>query len=303
MSVPKAERATPEAEGPARGHVSPRPGGAAPQGSTSARAYTDLEKETIGLRLARMVLASDAEKMIDLRAQHGVGADAMDKLKQFYELKVSAGAEPDRVTLEPSEISLAMSTPDFFLVVVSGVEGVNAQPRVRVIVDPTTQLRMVETSQVRLEGVKNSHSLIRPEAGRTANLGAGGVSVVLGGPQRRSPWSTIAARRAPLTSCALGLGVHRDAAQRAARTYWDDFDAMAATQPINRGLVAGDYEAMPAHRPGSDHRRRPRPVADLAANRTAGPRYQLCGLDVHRSGGAPLQPVRSMSENSRGFAR
>lgn len=143
-----------------RGHVSPRPGGAAPQGSTSARAYTDLEKETIGLRLARMVLASDAEEMIDLRAQHGVGADAMDKLKQFYELKVSAGAEPDRVTLEPSEISLAMSTPDFFLVVVSGVEGVEAQPRVRVIVDPTTQLRMVETSQVRLEGVKNSHSLV-----------------------------------------------------------------------------------------------------------------------------------------------
>lgn len=158
---PKSGKGGPGGRRPrARGHVSPRTGGAAPQGSTSARAYTDLEKETIGLRLARMVLASDAEEMIDLRAQHGVGADAMDKLKQFYELKVSAGAEPDRVTLEPSEISLAMSTPDFFLVVVSGVEGVEAQPRVRVIVDPTTQLRMVETSQVRLEGVKNSHSLV-----------------------------------------------------------------------------------------------------------------------------------------------
>jgi hypothetical protein len=138
----------------------PRLGGAAPQSHTSPRNYTDLEKETLGLRLARMVLASDAENMIDLRAQHGVGADAVDELRQFYELKVSAGVEPDRITLEDAEIRRAMSTPDFFLVVVSGVEGAKATPRVRVIVDPRTQLRMVETSAIRYEGVRQSHSLV-----------------------------------------------------------------------------------------------------------------------------------------------
>lgn len=107
-----------------------------------------------------MVLASDAERMIDLRAQHGVGADARDELSQFYELKVYAGAEPDRVTLEDAQLRRAMSTPDFFLVVVSGVEGVDATPRVRVIVDPHIQLHMVETSAVRFDGVRRSHSLV-----------------------------------------------------------------------------------------------------------------------------------------------
>jgi hypothetical protein len=38
--------------------------------------------------------------MRDLRAQHGVGADAVDALERFFELKVYAGAEPDRIMLE-----------------------------------------------------------------------------------------------------------------------------------------------------------------------------------------------------------
>ena len=138
----------------------PKPGGATPQSRTGIRGYSDLDKETLGYELACMVLASDADDMIDLRAQHGVGADAVNKLRQFFELKVYAGAEPDVITLEPSQISRAMSTPDFFLVVVSGVEGGEARPKVRVIVDPIGQLGMVQTSQVRFDGVRNSHSLV-----------------------------------------------------------------------------------------------------------------------------------------------
>lgn len=53
-----------------------------------------------------------------------------------------------------------MSTPDFFLVVVSGVEGENALPRVRVIVDPLGQLAMTETSSVSFTGVRASQSLV-----------------------------------------------------------------------------------------------------------------------------------------------
>lgn len=98
--------------------------------------------------------------MIDLRAQRGVGADAIDELRQFFELKVYAGAEPDQIRLEDSEIRRAMSTPDFFVVVVSSVEGVNASPKVRVIADPLTQLQMVESSEVRFKGVRASHSLV-----------------------------------------------------------------------------------------------------------------------------------------------
>ena len=138
----------------------PRAGKGAPQGNAPPRDYTDLDKETVGLELARKVLGSDAEAMIDLRAQRGVGADAIDELRQFFELKVYAGAEPDQIRLEDSEIRRAMSTSDFFVVVVSNVEGKDAKPKVRVIADPLTQLRMVESSEVRFSGIRTSHSLV-----------------------------------------------------------------------------------------------------------------------------------------------
>jgi hypothetical protein len=138
----------------------PNRGGAAPRERSTHRAYSDLEKERLGLELVRRVLGSNDQDMIDLRAQHGVGADAVDELSQYYELKVSAGPEPDEIVLEDSQIRRAMSTDDFFLVVVSGLEGANATPKVRVIVNPLSQLRMSERSQVRFAGVRQSHSLV-----------------------------------------------------------------------------------------------------------------------------------------------
>ena len=42
-------------------------------------------------------------------------------MKRYYELKVSAGPEPDVVTLTDSEVQRALTTPDFFLVVVANV--------------------------------------------------------------------------------------------------------------------------------------------------------------------------------------
>jgi hypothetical protein len=148
-------RVQPAAELPA-----PRSGGAAPQARTTAPSYTAGSREAVGLDLVRKVLASDADEMRDLRAQHGVGADAIDALERFFELKVYAGDEPDRITLEESQIRRAMSTPDFFLVVVSGVESQRAAPRVRVIVDPLRQLTMTESSSVGFTGVRDSMSLV-----------------------------------------------------------------------------------------------------------------------------------------------
>jgi len=153
----------------------PRPGGAAPRERTSRRDYTDLEKETIGLELVRRVLGGSAKEIVDLRAQHGVGADAVDELRQFYELKVAAGAEPGEILLEDSQIRRALSTKDFFLVIVSGVEGAAATSRVRVIVNPVGQLRMSERSQVRFGGIRQSLSLVydlRPGADAGPDDGA-----------------------------------------------------------------------------------------------------------------------------------
>jgi hypothetical protein len=108
----------------------------------------------------RRVLGSDADQIADLRAQHGVGADAVDELDQFYELKVSAGPEPDRVTLTDSEVQRALTEPGFFLVVVSEVEGSRACPKVRIIVDPLKQLHPADTGSVTLTGVREARSLL-----------------------------------------------------------------------------------------------------------------------------------------------
>ena len=53
-----------------------------------------------------------------------------------------------------------MSTPDFFLVIVSHVEGEKAKPKVRVIAEPVRQLHMTETSSVSFTGVRTSQSLV-----------------------------------------------------------------------------------------------------------------------------------------------
>ena len=130
-----------------------------PRSWTLVRGYTDLDRETVGLELARKVLSSEHGDIVDLRAERGVGADAMDELKRFYELKVSAGGEPNEVTLTFAEWQRAKSSPGFFLVVVSGVEGVESKPSLRIIPRPLDQLDERESGDVKLSGVRHAKSL------------------------------------------------------------------------------------------------------------------------------------------------
>ena len=139
--------------------VEPKPGDGGPRSRSPIRLYTDSEKEEVGLELLRKLLSSDVEEIVDIRAQHGVGADAIDKLKNFYELKISAGAEPDYVSMTAAEVKRARTTPGFFLVVISGIEGVDAQPKARVIVDPLSQLLPTSSGSITLSGVRNATSL------------------------------------------------------------------------------------------------------------------------------------------------
>ena len=130
-----------------------------PRGRTPLRGYSDLERETVGLELVRKVLSSDHEDIVDLRTQRGVGADAMDELEQFYELKVSAGGEPDEVTLSNAEWQRAKISPSFFLVLVSGVEGAGSRPSVRIIPRPLDQLKQRVSGNIRLSGVRHAKSV------------------------------------------------------------------------------------------------------------------------------------------------
>ncbi|MEV4511750.1 hypothetical protein AB0K00_22595 [Dactylosporangium sp. NPDC049525] len=85
------------------------------RGASSIGTVQDLEKETLGLDLVRRYLGATRTTW-SICAQHGVDADAIDDLRQFYEIKVPAGAEPDHVTLEDTQIRRALSTDKFFLV-------------------------------------------------------------------------------------------------------------------------------------------------------------------------------------------
>ena len=139
-----------------------------PRSRTPLRGYSDQERETVGFELARKVLSSDHENIVDLRAQRGVGADAMDELERFYELKVSAGGEPNEVTLTSAEWQRAIGSPDFFLVVVSGVEGVESRPSVRIIPRPLDQLDQSVSGTVKLSGVRCAKSVTFEFAPREA---------------------------------------------------------------------------------------------------------------------------------------
>ena len=128
----------------------------APRNRTSVPTYTSLDRESVGMKLLEILMSSDDVDIVDLRAQHRVGADATHSTNTFYELKVFAGAEPDQVTLTNSEVRRAMSTPDFFLIVVSEIEGVDARPKVRVFADPLKQLRQTHNGSITLSGVKSA---------------------------------------------------------------------------------------------------------------------------------------------------
>ena len=142
------------------GLANPRAGVPSPRNSTPLAGYSGLDREDVGLGFVKKVLGSDGKDIVDLRAQRGVGADAVDDMKNFYELKVSAGTEPDQVTLTNAEVQRALTTPNFFLVIVSDVEGTNARPTVRVIVDPLKQLQTTDRGSITLSGVRSAKSLI-----------------------------------------------------------------------------------------------------------------------------------------------
>jgi hypothetical protein len=138
----------------------PRPGSAVPQQHTPPRPYTTADQEKVALDLVRHALAGDQEWLRDLRAQHGLGADAVDGLERFYELKAYGGAEPDAVQLTPAEFRRATESDDFFLVVVSCLEAGTGPVSVRIVPQPLQQLTWRTSGNVTVSGVRGAQSLV-----------------------------------------------------------------------------------------------------------------------------------------------
>lgn len=114
--------------------------------------FTSEEREEIGVRLVRLVLGGDEKDIVDIRHQRNVGADAVDDLENFYELKVYSGKIPDDIPLTSAEYLRAQETEGFFLVLVGNVEDGEGIPEVLIITDPIGQLTTRPAGSVRLTG-------------------------------------------------------------------------------------------------------------------------------------------------------
>ncbi len=137
-----------------------RPKAKRPPGAGSApRNYTQEEQESLGAEICRWVLGLDDNEIIDIRNQHNVGADAVDQLDNFYEYKVHAGAIPDVIRLEPSQIERARTTSNFFLIVIGNLQAGAGDPEVRIITSPLDQLTLQPTTSVQFAGVLAAKAL------------------------------------------------------------------------------------------------------------------------------------------------
>jgi hypothetical protein len=128
-------------------------------GGRGAPNYTDEERQAVGIQLVRRVLGADEQEVIDIRHQRNVGADAVDKLRNFYELKVHSGKIPDDISLTRAEYLRANETEDFFLVLVGNVEEGESDPEILIISDPLNQLTMRPSGSVSLSGVRKANAL------------------------------------------------------------------------------------------------------------------------------------------------
>jgi hypothetical protein len=99
-------------------------------------------------------------EVADLRRRRGVGADAIDELRQCFEIKMSSGSEiPSEITLTPNEIERARTDPDFFLAVVAGLEEGVGELRVRFIFDPLGRLPLRLRNDLTFGGVRQAEAL------------------------------------------------------------------------------------------------------------------------------------------------
>jgi signal transduction histidine kinase len=66
------------------------------------------------MALVKRVLGGDQAEIADIRDQHNVGADAVDDLDDYFELKVHGEAIPDTVRLQDSQVQRALTTDGYF---------------------------------------------------------------------------------------------------------------------------------------------------------------------------------------------
>lgn len=134
---------------------------AGPSAKGPIRHWTEEEKERLGFEILAATLKSiDGVHLSDFRALRRIGADSLDDLRRYFELKVHVGALPDEVRLEPSEMErAAKARDDYFLAVIGGLEE-GTPTEIRIFADPLRTLRWRRATMLRLGGVLTSRALL-----------------------------------------------------------------------------------------------------------------------------------------------
>lgn len=116
------------------------------------------EREQLAFDAVQAALSLNRPEILDLRARRGVGADAMDDLRQLYEIKMASGEIANEITLTKTEAEAAQD-PDFFLALVAGLEDNDVPLSVRFIFDPLRTLSQRITGDVTLSGLREVEAL------------------------------------------------------------------------------------------------------------------------------------------------
>jgi hypothetical protein len=137
-------------------------------------------REQLAFEAVMKALALDDTQVADLRKRRGIGADAIDEFRQWFEIKMSSSAEvPNEITLTPSEVERARTDPDFFLAVVSGLEEGVGDLCVRFIFNPLGRLRPRLRGDLTLVGVREAEALqyVFPSPERATRVAEDNVEV------------------------------------------------------------------------------------------------------------------------------
>jgi hypothetical protein len=129
-------------------------------GGALPRAYTDPEREAFAVAVLRRVLETDKRTLRDLTRVANLGADVVDNLGKYFEIKAAAGEMPDVISLQYSEIERSLERPPghWFLAVVAGLEE-GYETRVRFIADPLKHLAWADKGAVTFSGVRSAKAI------------------------------------------------------------------------------------------------------------------------------------------------
>lgn len=140
-------------------------------------AYSEEEKDELALQLLQFAINGYETELRDYRHLRGVGADALDKLRRYFEIKASYGALPDEVTLTANEAERAVREGDrFYLAIVAGLEQ-GYVTVVRIIPNPVRNLALKPSMSMTLAGIRDERRAITIRfIAATAGTGADGAS-------------------------------------------------------------------------------------------------------------------------------